>query len=168
MQEVLGRPHAQRLRHDLDEIRAELVQAVNELTPGGFDWAPRPDMRSCKQLLQEVGAMEALSRRWVTHRELPDWEATSQALGGEDAPSTLSALEGVRSETLEYLDRCTEEQLETPIPIPEEWRQYFEGTSEIEPEELLRWVARHEYYHVGQLNTYGFLRAANGGLQSGA
>ncbi len=159
MQQVVGRPHAERLRHDLDEIRTELAQVVKELAPEGFDWAPRPHMRSCKQLLQEIGTMEELSRRWVTHRDLPDWEATSQALDKESAEATLSSLEAVRAETLAYLSGCTEEELETPIPIPQEWQQHFDGASVIEPEELLRRVARHEYYHLGQLVTYSFLRA---------
>jgi uncharacterized damage-inducible protein DinB len=53
-----------------------------------------------------------------------------------------------------------EEQLQTPIPLPPMWYQYFGGATVIEPEELVRWIAKHEYYHLGQLYTYLFLRAA--------
>lgn len=160
MQNALqARHHADRLRQDLREIRAELTQVVRELAPAGLDWAPRPDMRSVKHLLQEIGAMEEINRLWAAHQQIGDWKAIWQSLDKDNVESTLSALEAVRTETLTYLDGCTEEQLQTPIPLPETWQQYFEGASVIEPEELLRWVARHEYYHLGQLITYSFLRA---------
>jgi hypothetical protein len=69
-----------------------------------------------------------------------------------------AALEKVRAETLTYLRDCTEERLETPIPLPEAWYEYFGGARVIEPEELMRRVARHEYYHLGQLITYRWQR----------
>lgn len=153
-----GRPHAERLRFDLNEIRAELVQIVRDAAPGALNEAPRPGMKSVKQQLQEIGTMEELSRRWVTHQQMPDWNATWQTLDGERAEDVLSALERVRAETLAYLDSCSEQQLETPIPLPAEWYDYFGGATQIEPEELIRWVARHEYYHLGQLNAYALLR----------
>jgi len=31
----------------------------------------------------------------------------------------------------------------------------------VEPEELLRWVVRHEYYHLGQMITYQWQRGKN-------
>lgn len=160
MQDTLERPHAERLRHDLSEIRAELVATVNELGAAGLNWAPRPDMRTGKQLLQEIGAMEACSRRWITHQELPDWGAVTDRLDADTPEAILSGLEEVRTDTLAYLNDCTEDQMETPMPLPESWREYFGGTTVIEPEELLRWVARHEYYHLGQLNTFAMMRAA--------
>lgn len=153
---MLGRPHAERLRYDLDEIRTELVAVVKGFLPEELNWAPRPDMKSCKQLLLEIGTMEELSRRWVTHRELPDWGTTWNSLDGADADAVLAALDGVRAETLNYLRGCTEEQLQTPIPVPESWQQFFPGVPDIEPEELFRWIVRHEYYHLGQLVTYSF------------
>lgn len=153
-----GRPHAQRLRYTLDEIRAELVQTVKEFAPDALNWAPQPHMKTCKQQLQEIGTMEVLTSRWVNHQELPDWDATWQTLDGTDAEAVLSTLEAVRAQTLAYLDKCTEEELQTPMPLPEAWLEYFGGATVIEPEELMQWVARHEYYHLGQLVTYGFVR----------
>lgn len=159
MQETPGRPHAERLRHNLNEIRAELIGTVRELGLDGLNWTPRPALRTAKQLLQEIGAMEECSRRWITHQELPDWGEVTNRLDADTPDAILSGLEQVRAETLAYLNGCTEEQIETPMPLPEPWYEYFGGATVIEPEELLRWVARHEYYHLGQLNTFAMMRA---------
>ena len=155
-----GRPHAERLRFDLDEIRGELAGTIRELGPEAFDQAPGPDMKTCKQLLQEIGTIEEVSRRWITQQEIADWGTVWQELDKPDAGALVSALEEIRAKTLDYLAGCTEEQLQTPIPLPPMWYQYFGGATVIEPEELVRWIAKHEYYHLGQLYTYLFLRAA--------
>jgi len=155
---MLGRPHAQRLRQDLNEIRNELIEVVRKFPPEELDGTPAPGMKSCKALLQEIAAMEALNRRWVSHQEMLDWEAVTRTVEGDSAEALLATLEPVRAETLAYLDNCTEEQLQTPIPLPEAWRQFFDNASVIEPEELIRWVARHEYYHLGQLIIYRWMR----------
>ena len=157
-----GRPHVERLRFDLEEIRAELAQVVREIPPEAFDRAPAPggpDLKSPQQILQEIGTMEEVSRRWAARQEMPDWNAVCQSLDGDTAEAVLSGLDRVRRDTLAYLEACTEEQLQTPIPLPESWYEYFGGATRVEPEELIRWVAKHEYYHLGQLNTYSFLRA---------
>lgn len=153
-----GRPHAERLRYDLDEIRNELITVARKFPPEELDRTPAPGMKSCKALLQEIGAMEALNLRWVSHQEMLDWQAVWETLEGDSIEAVLAALEPVRAETLAYLDNCTEEQLQTPIPLPEAWRQFFDGASVIEPEELLRWIVRHEYYHLGQLIIYRWMR----------
>jgi uncharacterized damage-inducible protein DinB len=157
---MIGRPHAQRLRQDMEAIRGELIQTVQELGADAFHTAPRPEMKTVQQQLQEIGAMEVLSRHLVTHGEVLDWEATWQSLDKDSVSATMIALTEIRAETLTYLDGCTEERIETPIPLPTAWQGYFDGATELEPEELLRWIVRHEYYHLGQLVVYGFLQTA--------
>lgn len=76
----------------------------------------------------------------------------------ETAP-ILDGLARVRAATTRYLNGASDEQLRSPIAMPEEWHQYF-GPS-VEPEELIRWVARHEYYHLGQLIIYRWLLGDN-------
>jgi len=154
-----GRPHAERLRSDLDEIRAELVKTVRGLAPDELDWSPRPDlkMRSFRQLLQEIGAMEQLTLHMARHGQEKDWEAAWNAIAGDDIGALLACLESVRAETLAYLDACTEETLQTPVALAPEWQGYFHAPA-VEPEELMRWIARHEYYHLGQMVTYQWQR----------
>ena len=148
----MGRPHKDRLIYDFGEIRTELTAEVAKLKPEEFNWAPRPDMKSFKALLQEIGSMEKLSINWVAKQEMLDWE-TAVAWSGDTAEAIMNDLEAVRAETLAYLEGCTEEKLQTPIPVPDAWRQYIPFEA-IEPEELVRWPARHEYYHLGQIITY--------------
>jgi uncharacterized damage-inducible protein DinB len=156
-----GRPHAERLRPELDAIRTELAKEIQQLGSEEFDWAPRPDMKTFKQLLQEIGTMEKLCIRWLTHQEMLDWKEVEGALAGTNSTPTsvLQALELVRAETLQYLQSCSEEQLQTPVPLPEEWHRYWSPT--IEPEEILRWVGRHEYYHLGQIISYRWTQGHN-------
>jgi uncharacterized damage-inducible protein DinB len=155
-----GRPHAERLRSDLDEIRAELVKTIQGLPPDELNWAPRPEMKTFKALLQEIGAMEEVTRHMAAYQETRDWGAIWQELDKDNIEAMLSALDTIRAKTLVYLTDCTEEQLETPIPLPKEWQGYFNAPV-VEPEELLRWIVRHEYYHLGQIIIYQWQRGHN-------
>jgi len=74
--------------------------------------------------------------------------------------SALQVLERVRAQTLSYLNDCSEERIETPVPLLEAWHGYFGGPT-VEPEEIIRWVARHEYYHLGQIIIYRWMLGDN-------
>ena len=154
-----GRPHAKRLRGDMEEIRAELMQTVQTLTAEELNWSPRPDlnMKSFKQILQEIGAMEKVTFHMAQYQEELDWNGVWQSLDKSDSAALLAALSAIRAGTLAFLDACAEEQLQTPIPLTPEWQGYFHAPV-VEPEELLRWIIRHEYYHLGQLVTYQWQR----------
>ncbi len=154
-----GRPHAQRLRKDLEEIRTQLLEVVQGLTPDELNWVPQPDlsMKSFKQILQEIGTMERLTCQMVIDQGMLDWGVVWQTLETDEPEVLLLGLKAIRAETLALLDTCTEAQLETPVLLPEEWQGYFHEPM-IEPEELLRWIVRHEYYHLGQLVIYQWQR----------
>ena len=132
------------------------------MTPEEMDWAPGPEMKSCRALLQEMGTMERVCIRWLTEQKSLSWPETweSVAWPGSDPEAALASLDRVREETLGYLERTSEEQLQTPIPLPEGWEGYFGGPT-VEPEEMVRWIGRHEYYHLGQLITYRWIRGDN-------
>ncbi len=68
---------------------------------------------------------------------------------GDDLNSILKDLEDIRRETLRYLDSLSDDDLHKPVEMPESWHQYT--GPRLEPEEMIRWIARHEYYHLGQL-----------------
>ncbi len=154
-----GRPYAQRLRKDLDEVRNELLETVTSLMPDELDWVPREnvEMKSYKQILQEIGTMEKLTLHMAQHGEELDWGTIQQSLDKNDLRSLLEELGAIRAQTLAFLEICTEEQLQTPVPLSLEWQGYLHMPV-VEPEELLRWIVRHEYYHVGQLVIYGWQR----------
>ena len=153
------RPHRERLLHDLKEIRDELVGEINRVKPEEFDVAPAEGAKSYKALLQEIATMEKLCAGWVSTGSMPDWE-TAIAWSGNDIPSILADIEKVRAETTAYLEEVDEAGLQTPKRLPEDWWQYF-PVKDIEPEEMIRWVIRHEYYHLGQIITYRWLAGDN-------
>jgi uncharacterized damage-inducible protein DinB len=155
---MAGRPHKDRLLAQLNDIRKELVEEVTRFKPEEFDWVPHPGMKSCKALLDEVARMEKVCVSYAANQSRPEWEKAA-SFSGNDVKSYLTELERIRSETVKYLDSCTEEKLQTPIPMPEAWQQYFGKT--VEPEEMLRWVTRHEYYHLGQIINYRWISGDN-------
>lgn len=141
------RPHSERLLHDLKEVRDELAAEIQRVKPEEFDTPPAEGMRSYKALLQEIGTMEKLCTTWLATGVMPEWDGAI-AWSGEDAASTMADLDKVRAETIAYLERMDEGGLETPKRLPDDWLQYF-PVADIEPEELMRWIVRHEYYHQG-------------------
>ena len=158
-----GRPLQERLKTELNLVRRQLRDEVQPLLPPEWDWCPKPDMKSFRQHLLEIGTTEIISLRWIKEQRLLAWEEAWQALQrhAEAETSLLKALEVVRVETLDYLAASDEVQLHTPIPLPREWYGSFGGIEQIEPEELVREIARHEYYHLGQIITYRWLQGHN-------
>ena len=155
----MGRPYKDRLLYDLHEIRKELADEVAKLKPEEFNYAPEESMKSCKALLQEIGSMEKICLTWVAGQQMLDWD-TAVSWSGDDANSIMADLASIRAETLAYIDSATEDSLQAGVPVPDEWKQYMPFES-IEPEEMIRWVTRHEYYHLGQLITYRWILGDN-------
>ncbi len=150
---------SQRLLRELQEVREELVSVASRLKPEEFDWHPRPDMKSPKELLQEIGTMEKICMTVVARGPKLDWDR-AVSWSGNDVKAFLKDLEAIRAETVRHLQSARDEELHKPVPLPENWHQYFGGPT-VEPEEIVRWVARHEYYHLGQLITYRWLLGYN-------
>jgi uncharacterized damage-inducible protein DinB len=155
-----GRPHAERLIKELNETRNELANETKGLQPEDLSWAPKPDMKTYGALLQEIGAMEQLCIRWLTQRAMLDWHEVEKSLAAATDPAALlRSLEEIRAETLKYLRDSSEETLETPIEVAEDWHKYM--GPELEPEEFVRWISRHEYYHLGQIISYRWIQGNN-------
>jgi len=151
----MSRPHNERLLANLSEIRKELTQVAASIPDSNLDWAPAAGMKSYRALLQEIGTMEKLCAHWLATGEMLDWDMPGH-VPAQTTHSALSELGGIRNETVAYLKDVSEESLQTPIPVPESWQQYM-GT-QIEPEEVVRWTAQHEYYHLGQIISYRWMQ----------
>lgn len=147
----MSRPHSARLLEGLNNVRKELIDTVKDVSDEELSWAPAEGMKSYLALLQEIGTMEKLSINWLNGGAMLPWEMSAYVTATTTA-GALKDLESIRAETLAYLEAATEEKLETPIPVPAEWQQYM--GAELEPEEALRWVTMHEYYHLGQMIIY--------------
>lgn len=140
--------HKERLLKELKVIRDELVQTARQIKPEEFDWRPRPDMKSAKAMLQEIGTMEKLCINVIAGGQPLKWE-TAVKWSGDTLNAILKDLEKIRKDTLRYLDKCSDDDLCKPVKMPKSWHRWT--GPRIEPEEIVRWVARHEYYHLGQL-----------------
>jgi len=149
-----------RLLFDISDVRKELTKEVQELKPEELDYVPREGvkMKSIRAILEEVGAMEAVSVHMITDGNELDWgEALSRmAMANVDPQGALQALAPIRAKTEQYLESTTDEALRSPIDLPKSWHQYF-SSPVVEPEELIRWVGKHEYYHLGQIITYKWI-----------
>jgi len=154
---MAGRPLKERLRCDLDTVRRELMTEAARIRLQDLDWRPQPGMKSCRDLLREIGTMEKLCVAWVSERAELSWD-DAIAWSGEDLGSTLTDLVRVREETLVFLKSATEDTLQAPQPAL--WGSIPHGPL-AEPEEVLRWIARHEYYHLGQIVTYRWILGDN-------
>jgi uncharacterized damage-inducible protein DinB len=150
---------AQRLLRELKDIRDELQQVVRKFQPEEFHWQPRPGMKSAKDLLQEIGRMEKICMNVAMGGPKLEWQ-NAVSWSGTDVTATLEDLAAVRTETVRHLQSTSDERLHNPIQLPDSWHQYFAGPT-VELEEIIRWVARHEYYHLGQLITYRWLLGYN-------
>ena len=145
------RPHTQRLLHNLDDIRKEFTETVSPIEDDELDWAPADGMKSYRALLQEIGAMEKLCTHWLANGGLLEWDMSAYAPSAT-TQSALRELGTIRDETRAYLQNASEEKLETLIDVPADWQQYM--GPQIEPEEVVRWIGQHEYYHLGQIISY--------------
>jgi len=149
-----------RLLFDIGDIRKELTKEVQELKPEELDYVPREgvNMKSIRAILEEIGAMEAVTVHMITDGKELDWgEALStMAMAEVDPSGALRTLASLRATTERYLESTTDDALRTPIALPESWHQYF-SSPVVEPEELIRWVGKHEYYHLGQIITYKWI-----------
>jgi uncharacterized damage-inducible protein DinB len=156
------RPHADRLLADLDEVRQELIREASRIPPQHLNWAPATGMKSYRDLLIEIGAIES-ENLYLVIQGKADWDAAMARVGGKgpDVMAVLNDLARGRAETVAFLEKATEEDLQRPIPLPETWYVFFGGLTEIEPEELFRWIVRHEYYHLGQIITMRWIQGHN-------
>jgi hypothetical protein len=156
----MARPLRDRLLHELDSIRNELIETISSLSKTDLDFAPRDGMKGYRALLIEIGAMEAESSILIRTGRVPEWSESESYVKGESVAELLESLAAIRQDLRAHIDQADEAELARQIPIPEEWWSFI-GDSEIEVEELLRWVARHEYYHLGQIITYRWIQGNN-------
>jgi len=160
----MGEPRsiADRLRHELTSIRKELVEEVARIPEDGFTWAPAEGMKPYRDLLLEIGTMERESATFLSTGRVPEWQPMWDSLAerAQSPSSLMKAMEADRADILRYLDEADDERFRTTLPIPQDWHELF-GAPALEPEEMLRWIARHEYYHLGQIITYNWIRGDN-------
>lgn len=157
-----GRPHAVRLLFDLAEIRQELNEEVGKIADDELDWTPAPGMKSFRSLLIEIACVEVENLNLINTGDA-EYKSTQERLSDPNfgTANLLSELAELRKGTISYLQQVSEEALQVPLNLPEHWYQFFGGETQVEPEELIRWITRHEYYHLGQIITMRWSQGHN-------
>lgn len=155
----MSKERVERLMADLKSVRSELFKEAEAIKPEEFAWEPRPGMKSAKALLQEIGTMEKVCVHHLKTGKTVSWDQ-AVSWSGNDAQAIMGDLDKIRKETLAHLKGLSDADLDRPHQLPKEWEQYFGGPA-VAPEEMIRWVTRHEYYHLGQLITYRWLLGYN-------
>lgn len=138
----MARPRKERLIRGLEIVRDQLKQALEGCDAEEFDWKPRPDMKSVKDMLRECGNVERVILTYAQTGERIEFDDAVE-WNGDDLSSTLSDLKTVRKSTLNFLEELDESVLD-------ETRQNMRG-EDTEIEEFIRSIFVHEYYHVGQI-----------------
>jgi hypothetical protein len=151
---AMARPIRDRLVWDLTSIRNELKSVVAPID--NLEYVPREGMKNYRAILVEIGAMEAESSTYLRTLRIPDWAEAESAVHGQTASEVMASLDEIRQTTLSYLRDVDDARFLQTLPIPVEWESHF-GTREVEPEEFLRWIVRHEYYHLGQIISYRWI-----------
>jgi uncharacterized damage-inducible protein DinB len=149
------------VRANLSSARKELTETFPHLSDETFDWAPREGMRTLGGQVAEIGSTEYR----ILLRLQGDQESTMEALDAEflairPLANLLARLEEVRKQTLDHLATLSEEDLLSPAPISKGFSQWLD----LEPTpiaEVLRYIARHEAYHTGQIVSYLWARGDN-------
>lgn len=150
---------ADRLRFELSQVREELRESVLSIPPEDIDWAPREGMRTYRGLLIEIGATEILSTVFLTGAERVKWEEAEARVTGRTAEELMATLDGIRAVLLAELEKG-DDYLRGLMPVKGGLAKYL-GGEELEREEMIRWIARHEYYHLGQLVTHRWMQGFN-------
>lgn len=131
---------------NLKENRDELLETVTGITPEEFVWEPRPGMKSAKDLLTEIAAGEIWLNHFLSSPENKiTWDNAFKQVKAKTLPEILEELEKVRENTIQRFKNFTEEDLIQEYELPGHPDQKFS------PEEAMRYMIQHEYYHLGQL-----------------
>jgi len=136
------------LQTELADTREALKGYCKDIVTEEFVWEPRPGMKSVKAQLEEVGIMEKIHTHLLNTGDVLKWQAAI-TWSGEDVDSIFNDLDNIRKETNAYLESCSDEDFFTIRPMPEQLQAWW--GKEFAPEKMIRWILRHEYYHVGQI-----------------
>ena len=142
---------------DLTKVRNELESVLSTLPDDELNFAPAQGMKTYRDLIREIGAMEYESLVLLGTGVAPQWEECEAHIDGGTKGELLAQLSSVRAKLLAWIEQG---DLAALVPLPVEWHPYYDGP-EIVAEELIRWVTRHEYYHLGQIITYRWIQGSN-------
>lgn len=143
------------LKNRLAVVRDDLDEVFARLTDDMLTWAPAPGMRTVQGQLSEIVGTEVQLKARIVHGQDLSYQKFQDKSGS--LAGLRSALDDERQDTIALIDSYSEGQLNSLVAIPEGW---FEALllPEVPLAEVFRSLAKHEWYHVGQLVSYMWSR----------
>jgi uncharacterized damage-inducible protein DinB len=150
----------QRLVARLALVRADLDEAIGRLNDADLSWAPTEGMRTLGGQLQEIAATERQVLLLLKEGPGSDFDSIFRECERETVAEFVELLRATRAETLALIASLSDEELETPRPMPKGWFEAL-GLERTPVSEVIRSIAQHEWYHVGQIVSYLWSRGDN-------
>ncbi len=146
------------IRASLSSVRKELAEVFPRITDDMLGWAPTKGMRTIRGQFEEI----LFTEMQIIDRIKPPPRRSNEEIDRElaDIKSVsgfVAKLDEVRQATLHEIDTRNEIGLIAPAEVSEGFANWLD-LNPVPVAELFRYIARHEYYHTGQLVSYLWAR----------
>lgn len=141
------------LKARLSIVRKQFDRVLDRFSEDDLTWRPAPTAKTVAEQILEIVDKDRESIRWLQTGTWPDDEPPSFEVESTTLDEMREAMRRIRQDTLTYIDSLSESELEALHPSPEGWLEAL-GLPQCPRSEIIRNIAAHEWYHVGQLVTY--------------
>lgn len=149
------------LKARLALVRRDLDPIVSRLTPDLMTWAPNTGMRTISGQIVEIVATEMqLIALLKDGQHISDADAQEIIGDCESLGNLRHTLMEVRQQTLDYLASLSEIDLAEEVSFDGGWFASLMLPTVPRTEVFVN-IADHEWYHVGQLTSYLWMRGDN-------
>lgn len=142
------------IRAELDSVRSDLAETFPHLRDELLDWAPAAGMRTVQgQFVELISTERSITDRISGAPRVDPDEADAPLWATKTVSGLIALLDATRADTKAILDSMDAAALERPVEISAGFADYL-GLNSVPVGELLRFIARHESYHAGQMVSY--------------
>ena len=144
----------------LSLVRGDLLTALGHVSDEMLAWAPAEGMRTVDGQIREIAQTELQIMGLLKTGDAPTFESVAAQVRRDSVAGYRELLDQVRADTVTWIDSQTDEQLDATVAVPGGWFEAL-GLENTPKSEVLRSLAAHEWYHVGQLVSYLWFRGDN-------
>jgi len=149
------------IRAQLSSVRNELAEIFPRLSDDMLNYAPADGMRTIHGQFVEILSTETTIIKRINGETRIQYKEIEAGFWKVKTVSGLvKKLNEVREQTLAILNSADEAELARPVETSKDFATWLELDQPI-VSEMLRFLARHESYHCGQLVSYLWARGNN-------
>lgn len=142
------------IRSQLSSVRNELAESFPHITDEMLGYAPVDGMRTIHGQFAEILSTETTIIKRIRGEERISYpELEDSYLEIKSVAGLIAKLKEIRSQTLEILNSADDAELARPVETSKDFASWLE-LDQPTVSEMLRFIARHESYHSGQLVSY--------------